>query len=447
MAEGTDPRRSIPGTDKMLQHPEIKKFHDRVRLSAIRDCIHQVQHQAREGKIAVDDVYDAVMKKLREQVDFPGGLVPVINATGVVVHTNLGRAPLSPRAQEAVRQASGYVDVEMDLESGQRSQHRGRAATAALCAACPPAEDALVVNNGASALLLTTAALAGPGAEILISRGELIEIGAGFRLPELIESTGVNLTEVGATNRTHLHDYVRELDRPGNRIKAILKVHPSNYRVVGFHSEVSIKELHQVAQQYHVPVIMDVGSGLLTADSVLADEPDCAGALRQGADLVIASGDKLLGGPQAGIILGRKSLIRQCSRHPLARAVRVNKLTLAALAATVNDCEDNVPVRAAIHADPDELKKRCLAVYEALSPFHHCQVVAHDGRVGGGGAPGVPLSGWALELPEHFGRALRLHRPVIMTRIHDGRCLVDLRCVPENQDHDIIAAIRTIAEV
>ncbi|MEX5300425.1 L-seryl-tRNA(Sec) selenium transferase, partial [Kocuria sp. CPCC 205292] len=244
--------------------------------------------------------------------------------------TNLGRAPLSAAALDALVAAGGYVDVELDLGTGTRSR-RGAATRAALLAACPPAQDALVVNNGAAALVLATTALAA-GREVVISRGELVEIGAGFRLPELIESTGARLREVGTTNRTHLRDYAEAI---GPETGCLLKVHPSNFRLEGFTSGVEVGELRPLAQAHGVPLVADLGSGLLTPDPHLPSEPDAATALAGGADIVIASGDKLLGGPQAGLVLGSSDVVARMAAHPLARAVRADKLALAALEATL----------------------------------------------------------------------------------------------------------------
>jgi L-seryl-tRNA(Ser) seleniumtransferase len=405
----TDPRRRIPRTDHLLA------------------LVRGVQQQARDGMIAPEDVESAVLAAAR--TCGATSLRPVINATGVVVHTNLGRAPLSPAAVEALVAVGGYVDVELDLATGVRSQ-RGAQTRAALRAACPAAEDALVVNNGAAALVLATTALAA-GREVVVSRGELVEIGAGFRLPDLIASTGARLHEVGTTNRTHLRDY---LDAIGPETGCILKVHPSNFRVEGFTSEVSLAELR--AGVGELPIIADLGSGLLHPESALPDEPDATTALGAGADLVVASGDKLLGGPQAGLLLGRATFVERLAKHPLARAVRVDKLTLAALEATLSG--PPAPVTAAILADPACLRQRTDAIAAALD----LPVIAHNGRVGGGGAPGVPLVGWAVRLPEEAAVALRTGEPAVLPRVHDGACLVDLRCVPETDDQRLLVALR-----
>lgn len=424
-----DPRRLIPRTDQLLARPAVQEQRERLGDKAIRATIRDVQEQARRGALGPDQVPEALEQALVAQATT--AFRPVLNATGVVVHTNLGRAPLAAGAVAALIAASGYVDVELDLTTGTRSK-RGVALRDALLDACPAAEDALVVNNGAAALVLATTALAA-GREVIISRGELIEIGAGFRLPDLIASTGARLREVGTTNRTHPRDYEAALSPETG---CVLKVHQSNFRVEGFTAAASLTDLHTLTTNQQIPLIADLGSGLLEPDPLLPEEPDAATALTEGADLVIASGDKLLGGPQAGIILGRTDLITALARHPLARAVRADKLTLAALEATVR--AGSSPVTAALHGDNDRLRTRAQRLAEAVG----ATVVAHDGRVGGGGAPGVPLPGWAVRLPESTAALLRVGEPAVLPRVHDGACLLDLRCIPESDDDRVLAAVR-----
>ncbi|UVI36032.1 L-seryl-tRNA(Sec) selenium transferase [Brevibacterium spongiae] len=456
----TDPRRNIPRTDRLLADPEVIAAGEHLNQATIKAIIAEVQTAARTGEIPVAEVAPTIISKLGSRA--ASSLTPVLNATGILVHTNLGRAPLSPAAAQAVTEAAGYVDVEMDLVSGRRSK-RGTRAKAALLQACPAAEDALVVNNGAAALLLAVTALrnrgtgAGSGAkrdtapnpvhspstarsdaspgEIIISRGELIEIGAGFRLTDLMTTTGARLREVGTTNRTHLADYA---DAIGEDTSCLLKVHTSNFRVEGFTSSVEVAELRTLADEHELPLIVDLGSGLFTPDPALPDEPDIDTALRAGADLVIVSGDKLLGGPQAGLILGRTEAVQRVAKHPLARALRTDKLTLAALEATITHTSN--PIHDALHIDLDRLRERTATLAEAVG----AAIVAHDGRVGGGGAPGVPLPGWAVELPEGCAPALRTGDPAIVTRVHQGRCLVDLRCVPETDDDRLAAAVTAV---
>ena len=420
----TDPRRQIPRTDAVLSDPALAAAVERHGVAAVKAVVHAAQQQARDGEIAPGDVVAQARASLPRRAT---SLRPVLNATGVVVHTNIGRAPLSDMAIDAVVAAARYVDVEYDVATGARAR-RGRGTLAALRAAVPEAGDALVVNNGAAALVLATTCLAA-GREVVVSRGEMVEIGDGFRLPDLIASTGARLREVGTTNRTTLSDYAAAV---GPDTGCILKVHPSNFRVEGFTSSAAVRDLPALG----VPVVVDIGSGLLAPDPLLPDEPDAASTLRQGATIVTASGDKLLGGPQAGILLGEAAVVDRLRRHPLARALRVDKLTLAALEATLRG--PAAPVNTFLHPSMDELRSRT----ERLAAAVGVPVVAVDGCVGGGGAPGVPLPGWALALPERCAELLRTGDPTVVARIEGGRCLVDLRCVPSEADGDVEYAVR-----
>ncbi|HJG50448.1 MAG TPA: L-seryl-tRNA(Sec) selenium transferase [Brachybacterium faecium] len=425
-----DPRRRIPRTDHLLAHPDVAAAAQVLSEHVVRGIVRGAQERARRGEIAPEAVLEEIRSALGGRP--AGSLRPVLNATGVIVHTNLGRAPLSPAARAALQDAAGYTDVEFDLAAGVRSR-RGAGARAALLAACPEAEDALIVNNGAAALALATTALAGTD-EVILSRGELIEIGAGFRLPELITSTGARLREVGTTNRTHLADYTAAL---GPATGCVLRVHTSNYRVIGFTSEVEIAELAGPCREAGVPLVADLGSGLLEPEPRLPAEPAAAAALRDGADLVIASGDKLLGGPQAGILLGRAEIIARLARHPLARAMRADKLTLAALEATLRGPVP--PVLEALRLDPDALRERTAALADRLGG----RLVAHEGRVGGGGGAEVPLPGWALALDPALAAPLRTGDPAVVATVRDDCCLLDLRCVPAEEDARLEAAVRT----
>ena len=420
-----DPRRRIPRTDSILALPELVEAAARCGDAAVKSAVVSAQEQARAGRIAPEEVAAAAVAAVPTR---PTSLVPLINATGVVVHTNIGRAPLSAAAVEALTAAAGYVDVEFDRASGARSR-RGRGTLGALLEAVPAAADALVVNNGAAALVLATTALAA-GREVVVSRGEMVEIGDGFRLPDLIVSTGARLREVGTTNRTSLADYEAAV---GPDTGCILKVHPSNFRVEGFTSSVGVAQLCSLG----VPVVMDIGSGLLHPDPLLPDEPDATTALTDGATIVTASGDKLLGGPQAGIVLGEAATVERLRRHPLARALRVDKLTLAALEATVRG--PRTPVTAYLHADPAETRRRTERLAAALGR----EVVDVIGRVGGGGAPGLELPGCAVELPERCAETLRRGDPAVVARVERGRCLVDLRCVPPEDDARVEDAMRS----
>jgi L-seryl-tRNA(Ser) seleniumtransferase len=420
----TDPRRRVPRTDVLLADPRLAEASRVLGRALVKTVVAQAQERARAGDIAPEQVADDAVAALPPSAS---SLRPVINATGVVVHTNLGRAPLSQAAVDAVVTASGATDVEFDLASGRRAR-RGRGALAALARSVPTAGGVHVVNNNAAALLLTAMTLA-PGKEIVVSRGELIEIGDGFRLPELMASTGSRFREVGTTNRTHLRDY---LDAIGPDTGFVLKVHPSNYSVRGFTSTVSVAELAQI----EVPVVADIGSGLLTPHPLLPDEPDATTMLRDGADLVTASGDKLLGGPQAGLLFGDAELIERLRRHPAARALRVDKLTLAALEATLVGPPS--PVAQALDADVADLRVRAQRLAERLPD---AQAVDSVAAVGGGGAPDVSLPSAAVSLPESCAVSLRTGTPAVVGRLENGRCLLDLRTVPPQDDEALLAAV------
>ena len=342
-----DPRRAIPRTDAVLAEPRLVDAARRLGRPLVKAAVLAAQERARRGELSTSP--EAVIGAALAALPVAGcSLTPVLNATGVLLHTNLGRAPLSAAAREAVQRAAGTCDVELDLGTGRRGP-RGAAAVDALLAAVPAAAAAHLVNNGAAALALVAAALAGgaPGREIVIARGELVEIGDGFRIPDLLTATGARLREVGTTNRVNRADYA---DAVGEHTALILKVHPSNFVISGFTSSVDVDELTGLG----VPVVADIGSGLLAPHPLLPDEPDAATLLARGATLVTASGDKLLGGPQAGLLLGGPGagaeLVARLRRHPLARAMRVDKLTLAAFEATVRG--PVTPTAAALDADP-----------------------------------------------------------------------------------------------
>jgi L-seryl-tRNA(Ser) seleniumtransferase len=419
-----DPRRAVPRTDTVLDDPRLAG-HPRERA---RGVVREELERVRRGELAPDAVVEAAARRLRAEP----GLRGVLNATGVVLHTNLGRAALSAGAVAAITAAAGHTDVELDLETGRRAR-RGRGAMAALAGAVPQAQGVHVLNNGAAALVLAATGLAA-GREIVVSRGELIEIGDGFRLPDLLVSTGARLREVGTTNRTSLADYRAAL---GERTGFILKVHPSNFYQRGFVASVPVAELAGLG----APLVVDIGSGLLRADPLLPGEPDAASVLRDGADLVTASGDKLLGGPQAGLLLGRADLVEALRRHPLARALRVDKLTLAALEATLLGPE--TPTWRGLRADPAALRRRAEAIRAAIRVAvpAGAEVVDTVAVVGGGGAPEVELPSAALALPAVLAKPLRTGEPPVIGRVERERLLLDLRCVPEEDDKTVAAAI------
>jgi L-seryl-tRNA(Ser) seleniumtransferase len=419
----------------VLADPRLREATTRLGPAIVKRAVLHAQQQARAGVIGAHQVTGYALEALPALTT---SISPVINATGIVVHTNLGRAALSPAALAALGAAAGYVDVEFDLGTGRRAP-RGRGTLAALRERLPDAGDVLVVNNGAAALLLAVTAL-GAGCEVIISRGELVEIGDGFRLPELIESAGARIREVGTTNRVTEQDYARAV---GPETGCLVKIHPSNFRIEGFTSSVSVGQLSALGP----PLVVDVGSGLLLPDRLMPDEPDVTSALKAGADVVTSSADKLLGGPQAGVLAGSAAVIAELRRHPMARALRVDKLTLAALEATLDG--PPTPTYQYLHADADQLRARCVALAGRLAlartsdpPF---EVVACDGMVGGGGAPGLLLPGWAVALPATYADALRRGNPPVVSRIQHDRCLLDLRCVDPDTDIAIAAAIDRVA--
>jgi L-seryl-tRNA(Ser) seleniumtransferase len=361
----------------------------------------------------------------------------VLNATGVIVHTNLGRAPLAEAAREAVaRVAEGYCSLEWDAESGGRGSRHAHVAW--LARELTGAQAALAVNNGAGAALLAAAALAGRVGrnEVVVSRGQLVEIGGGFRVPEVVAQAGARLVEVGTTNRTRRVDYERAL---GPSTGAILRVHPSNFRQLGFVQEVEIEELCELG----VPVIDDVGSGALLE---LGDEPPVRRSVAAGAALVCFSGDKLLGGPQAGLLVGKADAVAAAERHPLARALRLDKLNLAALEATLrlhldpDRARREIPVLAMLSV-PDEV---LAARTERLASLTGGEVVTATARVGGGALPLLELPGPVVALPEALAAPLRAGEPPVVGRIADGRLLLDPRTLADDEIEPAAAAVRAV---
>ena len=434
MVAVVDVRRLVPRTDAVLADPRLAAAEQRLGRALVLTAVRRAQQEARCGAIGAAEVPDAAVAALPPAAVT---LNPVINATGVLLHTNLGRAPLSAAAVEAVGVAAGCTDLEFDLPTGSRGR-RGAGALNALARAVPAAEAVHVVNNNAAALVLAATALAA-GREIIVSRGELIEIGDGFRLPDLLESTGARIREVGTTNRTTAADYAAAI---GPDTAFVLKVHPSNYRIEGFTASAGLADLAGL----RVPVIGDIGSGLLAPHPLLPGEPDADSWLRAGAALVMASGDKLLGGPQAGLLLGSASLVTTLARHPLARALRVGKLTIAALEATLTGPQ--VPVVQALSAPAGLLTDRAerLSAVIAAAGIDSCPVPS-TATVGGGGAPGVGLPSAAVSLPAEFalrlrdGAARRAGQPAVIGRIENGRLLLDLRAVPPGDDEQLAAAV------
>ena len=440
-----DPRRLLPNMDVLLGHPDLVERTGRFGRTAVLGAARRALEVSR-GAVAgggpvpgVDELAATVAGELDGR--WAGRTRAVVNATGVVLHTNLGRAPLSAAAREAVAEAAGYAAVEYDLAAGTRGR-RGAAAEALLREATG-AEAALAVNNAAGALLLALGGLA-RGREVLVSRGELIEIGGEFRLPQVMEAAGVVLREVGTTNRTHLRDYAAGF---GPETGLVLAVHPSNYRVEGFATRPALDELVALAHEHGLALLHDVGSGLLAGE--LGDEPSVAGSLRAGADLVLFSGDKLLGGPQAGLVVGRAELVGRLARHPLARAVRADKLTLAALEATLAahlaGRRDELPVWRSLLLTVADLEPRAAALAQAVGPA--ATLRTGTSVAGGGSLPGEGLESVLVEVdPAPDGEAavlarLRAGDPPVVARAERGRVVLDLRTVPPEQDALVARAL------
>jgi L-seryl-tRNA(Ser) seleniumtransferase len=431
-----DPRRQVPRTDTLLADPRLAAAGERLGRGLVKDAVRQVQERIRAGELAPRDAVDAVLGGLPATAS---SLRPVLNATGVLVHTNLGRSPLSAAAMEAIAAAAGTTDVEFDLRTGRRGP-RGEGAIAALLAAVPAAEAALVVNNCAAALALVATAL-GQYRDLVLARGEMVEIGDGFRIPELLTATGARLREVGTTNRVTADDY---RDALHEETGAVLKVHPSNFVVRGFTRAVTVHELAMALDGSGIPLVVDVGSGLLRPHPQLPDEPDLQGTLTAGADLVLASGDKLLGGPQAGLVLGRAELVKRLRRHPLYRALRVDKTTLAALEATLRG--PLPPVQQMLAEDVAALRHRASVLAERLTAAGiDAHAVDAQARVGGGGAPEHPLPSAAVSLPACFADRLRQGDPPVVGYVEADRTLLDLRSLPPSADDAVVAAVRAVA--
>lgn len=455
----TDPRRHIPAVDGLLASPPFAALmgeYPRERIAtALRGAV-EVERQALAGVVSAptgleDPAWWAgrVAERLRAS-DVPS-LRPVINATGVVLHTNLGRAPLARAAREAMaRAAHGYDNLELDLESGRRGSRYVHCAD--LVAELTGAPAALVVNNAAAALMLALATVA-RGRGVVVSRGELVEIGGGFRIPEILERSGARLVEVGSTNRTRVADFDKALR--GGDVAAILKVHRSNFRMSGFTEEASLSELAPLCVEVGIPLLYDLGSGLLADPAALGlpPEPRAGEALVQGADLVVVSGDKLLGGPQAGLVVGREDLVAAMRSDPMCRALRVDKVTLAGLEATLRLYRDperalrEIPTLRMLRAGADEVRARAEAMAVRLRALGvPCAAVPHEGAVGGGTYPDVTLPSWAVRLDPSGGAeglvsALRRQDPPVVGRVEDEGVLLDLRTVDPDEEDALVGAV------
>jgi L-seryl-tRNA(Ser) seleniumtransferase len=436
--------RDLPSVDRLLRDPRLSGLPSAVALSAAREVLEEARRAARDGGWghAVADLPGLVEQRVRE-VTTPR-LRPVINASGVIIHTNLGRAPLSPAALEAARQAgAGYSNLEFDLERGERGSRHSLVTD--LLRRLTGAEDALVTNNNAAAMLLILTAL-GQGREAVISRGQLVEIGGGFRIPDIMRQSGMALVEVGTTNRTYAADHEAAIT---DQTAMLLRVHASNFVQVGFVHEPGLDELVEVANRHNLVVVDDLGSGSLldTSRYGLAKEPMVQASVGSGSALVAFSGDKLLGGPQSGIIVGRATEMGRLRKHPLMRAIRPDKLTLAALSATLvhyvrGEAEREIPVWRMISAAVDSLEARARAAAAQLGG----DPVMTESAVGGGSLPGQTQPSWAVALaastPDRLAATLRHAQPPVIGRIEDDRVLLDLRTVLPEQDDALVQAVR-----
>jgi L-seryl-tRNA(Ser) seleniumtransferase len=443
--------RNLPSVDKLLNLSEslILEFGRALTTDALRATLDETRARLQKDGGEVPETASLLARaaSLLHTWAAPT-LQPVINATGVIIHTNLGRAPLSRAAIEAMQAAAlGYSNLEYDLAKGQRGSRYDHAEE--LLKRLTGAEAALVVNNNAAALLLVLSALA-KRRRVLISRTQLIEIGGGFRIPDVMAQSGAKLVEIGATNRVHLHDY--ELALAEQPIALVLSAHQSNFRILGFHAEPTRNELAALTHFHGLLYIEDLGSGtfLDTAFYGLQHEPTVQESLMAGVDLVTFSGDKLLGGPQAGIIAGRAGLIAKLKKHPFARALRADKLTYAALSATLlhylkGEAEREIPVWRMISAAPDAIRSRAQKWADAL-PAGVATAVSGESTIGGGSLPGetIPTTLLALTVssPQRFLTQLRKSSPPIIARVENDHVLLDPRTVLEEQDEIVVNILR-----
>lgn len=406
----------------------------------VRDAVEHTRHQILEGiDVSGDGILQVVIDGIRqrEEGDHGQSIRHVINATGIVLHTNLGRAPLCSGATERMIQAARYSNVELNLQSGRRSK-RGERATE-LLADLTGSEDAVVVNNCAAATMLVLQAIAA-GRQVVVSRGQLVEIGGGFRLPDVFQSAGVILREVGTTNRTYLRDYEAAIEE---QTGAIIRVHRSNFQLTGFVTEPTIDEMVTIDRPSDVPVIDDLGSGSISDLSDLGlHEPTVTASVSSGADLTLFSGDKLFGGPQCGIIVGRKRWIDVLRNCPLMRAVRVDKLTLAALEATTEvhlagEANSELPTLQMLSLKPDQIRKRCEQLLNQVSDLCQAEIITCQSQVGGGSVPGSTLESFGLTIHcshvDRLARALRTGTPAVQGRVSEDSLVLDLRTVASHE--------------
>ena len=438
MSDHNGALRQLPSVDRLLrqmaEEDKTASYPRDILVSTLRAVLSEARAAVREGGEPPEPSQLIARALERLERTFLPSLRPVINATGVIIHTNLGRAPLSFESILAVLDTAGeYSNLEFRLDEGARGSRHEHVSE--LLRKITGAEDAITVNNNASAVLLILSTFA-PGREVVVSRGQAVEIGGGFRIPDVLRQSGAKLVEVGTTNRTYLRDY-EEAITPETAL--LLHVHPSNFRVEGFVHSVAIEDLVELGRKHGIPVVDDLGSGSLldTSQFGLAREPMVQERIAAGVDLVSFSGDKLLGGPQAGLLVGDAALVERLRRHPAARALRVDKLTLAALEATL--VGPPPPVARALRTDVAALRARAQRLAAGLPDAEMVDCVA---AVGGGGAPDVALPSAGLSLPERYAAALRAGDPPVVGRVEAGRCLLDLRTVAPDDDELLATAVR-----
>ncbi len=451
--------RQIPGVDELLTREALRQLEvalgHRVVVEAARKVLQNVRAGISGGTlktISLESIEGEIISTAEASAKY--ALQPVINATGVILHTNLGRAPLGREALEHLVEVAGqYSNLEYDLELGKRGKRDAH--TDQLFAALVGAERTLVVNNNAAAVLVTLNALA-EGGEVIVSRGELIEIGESFRIPDISSKSGAILREVGSTNRTHLADFERAINE---RTKALMRVHPSNFRMVGFTGRPALSELVELAHNHHLPLIEDLGSGCLVDMAPLGfkGEPPVGQSLKEGVDVVTFSGDKLLGGPQAGLITGKREFLDRILKNPLFRALRVDKLTIAALEATMRAYLDGnlreIPALRMMTVPIEELATRAERLAKRLNHIAAFEAAAEAGEsvLGGGSTPGQSLPTWLVAVrpfnlsAQEVEAALRRHSPPVIARVERDRVLLDLRTVFEDQDEEVVRALERIA--
>ena len=456
----------IPKVDEVLKDQRLFVFFgDTPRelvVESVREAVDELRKEILDWDggdppvINMDNLIDDVVKKVRGKKQ--KSLRRVINGTGTILHTNLGRARMSEEAGRNVLEAAmNYSTLEYDLKRGARGSRHDHIEK--LIAKIVGTEGAMVVNNNASAVLLCLSALA-KGKEVIVSRGELVEIGGSFRIPEIMELGGAYLREVGTTNKTKLDDYRSVIDK--EKTGALLKVHTSNYKIMGFTAEVSLSELSTLGQEWGIPVVYDLGSGLMAdLQQYGIDEPTVPESIRNGADVVTFSGDKLLGGPQAGIIIGKKQYIDSMKKHPLARAVRVDKMTIAALEATFREyfdmekAKEKVPVLSMITVSMDEMRTKAILLAEQVrraTEAFEIEVIKSEGQIGGGSTPNQFLVGYAVSVvgkkvsADRIERDLRAYEVPVIVRINQDRVLIDMRTVTRDEIDMVARALIACGE-